>query len=82
MADFIKISGNDFLKERLKRILRTLPENWKTILFEKHPEYNNYKGVTLIANIIYFRSSDATLTQILEDIANEYQEELKKGNLK
>ena len=58
------------LKDRVKKIKPLLPKGWRSILIRNHKEYDTMSGSNLLDNILNGRSSDITLTTILERIAS------------
>lgn len=58
-------------KRRVAEIKDLLPKEVRTIITERHREYNTASGIRLISNVIAGYSSDLKLTEILEKIAKE-----------
>lgn len=65
------------LRARVSNAKELLPKNWRKRLVTKYPMYDKLEFASLLDNIYFLRSTDVSLTNILEEIAREYQEELK-----
>jgi len=73
MENQLRRSPDCFYKVRVQKIRARLPKNIRSIVCEKHPEYNCLKGIALLNNVLTMKSSDVYLTEILEDIAQDYE---------
>jgi hypothetical protein len=56
------------LKKRISVLKPNLPANYRTIFFEENPQYDNHKGVALLNNVLYLKSTDVFITDALEEI--------------
>ena len=69
IADKIIGSTPTELKARVLAVRPRLPQNVRTIVLDKYPEYDTAQGSRKLNNVLAFASSDARLTEILESIA-------------
>ncbi len=62
------------LRVRVSNAVGKLPRGWKNKFFEKHPEFDNNKGIALLNRVIYLTSTDIAITEkieeLVEDLAN------------
>ena len=78
MPRFINNYNKD-LKSRILAVKEELPKAWRDRFYLKNPEYNNYKDVRLLENVITGNTIDEKVTNLLEKLVIEYQSEnLKK----
>lgn len=72
---------SDILKQRVSSCKKILPTNWRQRIIKLAPEYDSLRGARLMDNVFKLRSSDLTLTELMEFVANAYQEEKKARSL-
>jgi hypothetical protein len=72
----MKLSKRDELKVRVANVKPLLPDGIRATIYEKFPKYDNAKGASKLNNVLTLVTADLELTEILEKIAAEYQEEL------
>lgn len=60
-------------RDRVEKAVEHFPRFWRDRFLEKHPEYNNRKGLNLLRNVYGLRTADATLTELFEELAEEFK---------
>jgi hypothetical protein len=68
----IKKTSN-VLKQRVVCCKKILPSNWRQRIIKLAPEYDSLRGARLMDNVFKLRSSDLTLTELMESIAESHQ---------
>lgn len=71
---FERVNPTLVTRQRVKEIRDSLPKTWRKVFISKYPEYNNHEGLTLIKNVHLLRTTDLRVTEILEEIAQEYNQ--------
>jgi hypothetical protein len=61
------------LKERVIMAKRNLPKNWREILVKKYPVYDKLGMANLVNNVFFLKSTDISLTNIIEEISKEHK---------
>lgn len=56
------------LKSRVLALRAKLPQNVRSLVVERYPEYDSRKGSTKLNNVLSGASSDQRLTEILESL--------------
>lgn len=82
MKSQLRVSPNEHYKKRVKDIKHLLPKNVREIVFASYPKYLTLDGIQLLNNVLTGSSSDVLLTQILEQVAQNYQIEKAEQVLK
>jgi hypothetical protein len=63
---------SEILKCRIKVCKKSLPNNWRQQIIVLAPEYDSLKGARLMDNVFKLRSSDLRLTELIEQIATDF----------
>jgi hypothetical protein len=73
MKKTLRVSPNDHYKQRVKEAKKFLPANVRDMVYEKFPQYATVEGIQLLNNVLSGSSSDVLLTEILEQISQQYK---------
>lgn len=69
--EITKKTANQWFKETIEEIKKTLPENYKMdLLALLPPEYDSYGGGAIINNVLNGRSTDMTVLEALKKLSN------------
>ena len=69
---------SEILKNRIRVCKKKLPNNWRQLIIILAPEYDSLKGARLMDNVFKLRSSDLRLTELIEQIVENYADEDNK----
>jgi hypothetical protein len=69
----------DALKARVLEVKKRLPPGVISLFVSRFPEFNTYKKSSRVNNVLTLRIVDEEITDLLENLAVEYESRNQKG---